>query len=456
MAEQLRYKVTADTKQFVQGMSQVQKASGRVNKSTRKQGQAFTQLAYALDDAQYGFRGVQNNIQAIAVSAGLGGPLVLAITAATVALGYFIDKWVKGNKEAKNTIDSMIKEIKRLRGELGIDTKEDPVTKLIASHRKAIKAAKKELADLQATERVTVAPVGGAPGYSFDQTVGTEEEIKKASDKVRFLEKQLQQDVTRIHQQESAKRNKQTIQGWEATYKELQKLTERRTKTVGVNEIAPAGTSLEELEKWQKEALRLMKSFAHAWGAEWSNVGQITVMGGDKVANAIRETRDRLGHNLQEVGSTMVEAGQALQSAVTSAFVGVGVALGEALANGFDGDAALKLLGQFMVSFGSALIALGVAALAWTLALANPWLAIGAGVALVAAGTAISSSAKKQPYGKGGGGSNASQLSRSTTNNLTLESGRTTGSRGLRSSTTRGEDIRYNQQVSLDNYQAYG
>ena len=102
--EFLRYKVTADTKDFEKGMKKVTKSSAAANKSVKKQGQTFTQLSYALDDAQYGFRGVQNNLQQIAVQAGLGGPVILGITAMIIALNYAITNWQKFGDEAQLAI----------------------------------------------------------------------------------------------------------------------------------------------------------------------------------------------------------------------------------------------------------------------------------------------------------------------------------------------------------------
>jgi len=62
---------------------------------------AMTQAAYAIDDMQYGFQGVQNNIQAMAVSMGASGPLVIGLTAVTVAVGLFVKKLKKQNKAAE-------------------------------------------------------------------------------------------------------------------------------------------------------------------------------------------------------------------------------------------------------------------------------------------------------------------------------------------------------------------
>ena len=114
--ENLRFKVTADTKQFVQGMKQVQSETGKVNAGTRRQGQAFTQLAYALDDAQYGFRGVQNNLQAMAVTAGASGPVVLGITALSIVIGVVIEKFAAAKKGIEAAEKSLNKFKESVRG----------------------------------------------------------------------------------------------------------------------------------------------------------------------------------------------------------------------------------------------------------------------------------------------------------------------------------------------------
>ena len=65
--------------------------------------QSFTQLAYAMDDMQYGFQGVQNNIQAMAVSMGASGALVIGITAVVIGIGLMAKQFQKAQKEAKET-----------------------------------------------------------------------------------------------------------------------------------------------------------------------------------------------------------------------------------------------------------------------------------------------------------------------------------------------------------------
>ena len=83
---------------------QAKKTSAAVTKLGKRQkrsNQAFTQAAYAIDDVQYGFQGVQNNIQAMAVSLGAGGPLIIGLTLLTVGIGMLVKRFKKAQKEAK-------------------------------------------------------------------------------------------------------------------------------------------------------------------------------------------------------------------------------------------------------------------------------------------------------------------------------------------------------------------
>ena len=118
--EKLRVQVTADTDQFVEGMRGAQAASAKFSQAAKRQGQVWNNLAYALDDVQYGFRGVQNNLQQIAIQSGLGGPVVLALTAATIAIGYLIEK----NTLFANSISNVRSEYQDLiKVQLGSDEK---------------------------------------------------------------------------------------------------------------------------------------------------------------------------------------------------------------------------------------------------------------------------------------------------------------------------------------------
>ncbi len=76
-------------------------ATVKLGKGQKKSNMAMTQAAYALDDMQYGFQGVQNNIQAMAVSMGAGGPLIVGLTLLTIGVGLLVKKFQKAGKEAR-------------------------------------------------------------------------------------------------------------------------------------------------------------------------------------------------------------------------------------------------------------------------------------------------------------------------------------------------------------------
>lgn len=83
---------------------QTMKTSAAVNKGTtsyKRRNMAMTQGAYALDDMQYGFQGVQNNIQAMAVSMGASGPLIIGLTLLVVGIGVLVKRFEKARREAK-------------------------------------------------------------------------------------------------------------------------------------------------------------------------------------------------------------------------------------------------------------------------------------------------------------------------------------------------------------------
>ena len=77
------------------------KATVKLGAGQKKSNMAMTQAAYALDDMQYGFQGVQNNIQAMAVSMGAGGPLIVGLTLLTIGVGLMVKKFQKAGKEAR-------------------------------------------------------------------------------------------------------------------------------------------------------------------------------------------------------------------------------------------------------------------------------------------------------------------------------------------------------------------
>ena len=146
------------------------------------------------------------------------------------------------------------------------------------------------------------------------------------------------------------------------------------------------------------------------------------------------------------------EMGQALQSALHGALVGLGNAIGDAIVGDGDfGDKFLKIVGAFMQAFGAAVIGIGVTALILESALfsGQPWLAIGAGVALVAAGAVLAGISSQGVDGQGGG--SPSPVTSTTT---TPTSTQGNGAGGQLVATVRGQELRFLLQGANDSYGA--
>ena len=130
--------------------------------------------------------------------------------------------------------------------------------------------------------------------------------------------------------------------------------------------------------------------------------------------------------SVQDPFMAVVDWMKTLRTATASALSGIGQAIGTALAEGKDaGQAGLQAMlgavGSILVQFGELAIAAGVAALGIKKALTlNPYLAIAAGIALVALGAFVSSKAASlgQTSGgdSGGGGGNFSPNSNYSSN----------------------------------------
>lgn len=133
-------------------------------------------------------------------------------------------------------------------------------------------------------------------------------------------------------------------------------------------------------------------------GAEVTTLGQAF----KGIGTGIKDFIDQL----LDAGIKGIEIGAMIQSGITSAITQFGQVMGTVLATGkgfFSG--LLGILGSFMSTFGQAIIAAGVASEAFKKTLLiNPVLAIGAGVALVAAGALVKNLAMGGVQGMRGGG----------------------------------------------------
>jgi len=92
---------TIALKQYALQTMKTGNAVTKLGKKQKRSNMAMTQGAYAIDDMQYGFQGVQNNIQAMAVSLGASGPLIIGLTLLIVGIGVLAKRFEKARREAK-------------------------------------------------------------------------------------------------------------------------------------------------------------------------------------------------------------------------------------------------------------------------------------------------------------------------------------------------------------------
>ena len=443
MAEQLRYKVTADTSQFVQGMKQVQASSAKANKAVRNQGQAFTQLAYALDDAQYGFRGVQNNLQAIAVTAGASGPVVLGLTAIIVALGYVISNFESANKElvaAKKNFEELTKVILSSDEQIIKDgaTIQEQNKKTLSQLQKQLEAGRK----LSYTTKT-----GKAVFIDL-----TEKEIKALQDQITELEGVIGKNSTLIKQAKDRIKYAKELQ----RIKDSEDIAEFAIDPPDAenpydelkfddsgNPLGGDRTPFASLYDDIKEASDALDELADS--EAWDDLESALIQVGSKYAGLTTKQAQAL-KTLEE------DLNNAVKSMIAGAITDLAYALGESLAGEKDfGQEFLKIIGSFMAQLGSLMIAVGVAMIAFNAGLAslNPAVLIGAGVALVAAGAAVTSFAKggikKNSSSSGGGGGTPSA-------SVTPTGVQGVGSGGGIVGVVRGDDLRLLNERQSDTY----
>ncbi len=111
-----------NVRQATRAMRELEKATEDVGKASSQaagkggvNGTGVLQLAYLIDDLQYGVRGVMNNIPILAQSLGLGAGLAGAAGIAAVAIGTLLEKhpeWFKWNEKIKLSLAELIDAIK--------------------------------------------------------------------------------------------------------------------------------------------------------------------------------------------------------------------------------------------------------------------------------------------------------------------------------------------------------
>ncbi len=384
----LRIKVKYDDKEVQSGAPRTSKAVQGVNKSVKNQGQAFTQLAYALDDAQYGFRGVQNNLQAIAVTAGASGPIVLGITALTVGLGYAIENWENfgdAGVQATNAINKAWS-----------SSQTDVAATLInlSIYEKTLKAGSEWAESSQyAFEKIEKSL--NRAGSSTAQLLN----FTKAQAKLKAVEGA----VTSLISDElgyQIRLQQGSLSLWEklGVIWEAFKDDPLGTLGAGIRGIIPPNLGevlVEELEDSEERVADFVNTASDLVDGIFKDnegLAEFLAPGSEEVKNAEKraeEFAERIKFLL---------SGDSKESSLITGITSLGTAIGNALANGTNvaenaGKALLGVLGDLAIKIGKIILATGIGLEGLKGALTNPFTAgpaaIATGVLLIGAGAAL-------------------------------------------------------------------
>ena len=441
--ERLEYEVTLQNKGFTKGIA-------GVNASAKSSANILTQsFGRGLTDIQFGFKAVQNNIESMSIafknltaqSGGVAkafkligttlmGPAGIFLAFQTLlAIGPHVIKWFKSivgasdeatnalakfneeQREAAKTAGEKENELLRA-AKLEIEEKIEGINKL----EKARKRGQKTLSDEQIALRNTLQLQANIYQTKIDLNIANDKDVELAKQKTAELKKQQEE-----YKKELAYwKDRESITPFSVDFgiKDEDFGSDDIYSLLGINPNNPIIVPVNDILVLDEEDYDLFGDFA------------------DK---AVQEAED--------VGN---ELGQALQSSLTGAFTGIGQAIGDALSGNENfGDAFLKLLGQFMQQFGAALIGIGVAEIA--LKSGNPFLMIAGGVALIAAGSALSNAYSSKPSLSSSGGVGRSNQTGTTTTPSSIQG---IGQGGQLVATVRGQDLRFALQAANDSYTA--
>ena len=467
--QKLRIEVELETRGLVKGtkeykaeMAKLISTTRKANRSTTRQQQGFTQLAYALDDVQYGFRGIQNNIQALAVQLGVAGPVVLGITAAGVALNqYFSDpKRVQQffsilKTELGNATDALKKYTKELRKLQEIELTQDQKIVLSAQNQEnAAKKTLKLLLEKQKTNKVFFQQLKDGTIIYRDLTKAEKDaqaaEIQNARDAIFDAQAAKADAIERIRLLEIQKRKEKELADQRKKDKEFKDSRSKGFKfdTGGLGFFGTGfNTIIGNLPTAQQAFADFGLGISSSFQSLTGSLGTFADEFSQKLYVAKKETKDAAAEIARDLESLNAQ----LATIVAGGIADFASALGEALVTPKDlGKKLLDGIGKLMIAFGTALIAWGAGWKFFKEAPANPVGAIVGGVALVAAGAAISAVASKASA-FGGGASSASAAS-AASSRITPSSTQGFGFNGSLISTVRGQDLRFVLEGANDSY----
>lgn len=239
--EQIKIRIQADADQFKAVSAAVEKALADIGKqaditagkiknagnAVKSSNQQWTNLALVIQDLPYGFRGIQNNLPALASSvAGFAGPAYLAFSALVAAItaydmGLFgakktTDEFAKSladtNNEIKKTVDYTNTQVINLENLLaiGLDVNQSENTR-----KQALKEIKDELGKVNKAEADKIKTIEGAimPIKTYTEAIKAQQMQEVAGKRIAELQIDL---IEKRNKLEVAKRvaNRNAPSAW--------------------------------------------------------------------------------------------------------------------------------------------------------------------------------------------------------------------------------------------------
>jgi hypothetical protein len=236
----------------------------------------------------------------------------------------------------------------------------------------------------------------------------------------------------------------------------------RASEIAKLRELAIEKAKTKELQKQQ--AIKQPKSDG-GFAARQSNLGPDTFTGIDKIDTSpltklsinVQKAVQPINDSLNSIPETAIDLAPVLSMALADLATTLGEGIGNVIAQGGSikdlGPIMLGALGGVMVQLGQMAIQTGVAIAGIKKALQslNPYVAIAAGVALVALGTAVRARANHigKSIGGGGGGGSAGSFARSSSSGASGMTDAQDSNPQKLIAVLRGEDI----WVMLENYE---
>lgn len=277
---------------------------------------------------------------------------------------------------------------------------------------KAILKLKEAQANVKSAVTVTGGTMGATGLSNEGQLASATSRVKDLN--VQILEVQTQQDKL------AGMLNEKTAESIKLKEKEVKATKVYNTPQVTAvqSNILPAG--LADVSK-----LEALTGKVDEFGNKIKELPGIMHTSFPPASNTVSEETAKMLLALQDFNN---KASAIINDSIANTFIGLGEALGSALANGADvlnavGKTLLSSLGGLLTDMGKMAIQIGVGlkAIKYALSSLNPTVAIGAGVALVALGSFFS--AKSSSIGGSiGGGGGASSSSGAGANNTSFTS----------------------------------